>query len=79
MIEPRKKEAVISFSNNGYNTQKVEEIRHPKEGHSDPHHANPHLPPSAPPRAAHTLPHDIGFHTALEGEYKCLVLGDCSR
>lgn len=56
-----------------------ERIRHPKEGHSDPHRADPHLPPSAPLRAAHTLPHAIGFHTALEGEYRRSVLREYSR
>lgn len=33
---------------------------------------------SAHRRAAHTLPHDIGFHMALEGEYKRLVLEEYS-
>ena len=55
-------------------------FRHPKEGHSDPHRADPHLPPSAPLLGWPTLlPHDIGFHTALEGEFKRSVLGEYSR
>ena len=33
---------------------------------------------SAHPRAAHTLPCKIEFHTALEGEYKRSVLGEYS-
>lgn len=33
---------------------------------------------SAHTKVAHTLPDDIGFHPALEGEYKRSVLGEYS-
>ena len=50
----------------------IMKVRHPKEGHSIPHSADPHLPPSAP-LGRPTLYHANGFNTALEGEYKRLV------
>lgn len=34
---------------------------------------------SAHPEVAHTLPDDIGFHPALEGEYKRSVLEEYSH
>ena len=52
-------------------------IRHPKEGHSNQHCADPHRPLSAPKRRP-TLYCAIGFNTVLEGECKRLVLEDYS-
>ena len=60
--------------------KRITKIRHPKEGHSNPHRTDPHFLPSAPSRRRPTLlPYNIGFCMALEGEYRHSVLREYSQ
>ena len=56
LLQPEMKRTLAPLSKSVTNISK--EIRHPKEGHSDPHRTDPHFPLSAPVRAAHALPYD---------------------